>query len=155
MLQITRKADYALRLMIEVGSHGDAFIDTAEVARRQEIPYQFLRKVAQTLVSNGLLISERGQHGGLALARPSESISMLDIVCAFGAPSLNRCTLNPSNCDRRDQCAVFPVWRRIQTQLEQSLDRTLLSDLIRQQAKLQRETNRRKRKEEATLVETR
>jgi Rrf2 family protein len=140
MLQITRKADYALRLMVELGAHSGSPIDTAEVARRQEIPYQFLRKVVQTLVANGLLLGERGQHGGLSLARPSDTISMLDIVRAFGPTRLNRCTVVPSLCERRDDCAVFPVWLQAQTQLEQLLGRTLLSDLVRRQAKLQRAT---------------
>ena len=60
MLQLTRKTDYGIRLMLEVGAHGNGGMSTAEVARRQEIPYQFLRKVAQTLVAQGLLASRRG-----------------------------------------------------------------------------------------------
>ena len=154
MLQVTRKADYALRLMVELGAHSGSPLDTAEVARRQEIPYQFLRKVVQTLVANGLLLSERGQHGGLSLARPSDTISMLDIVRAFGPTRLNRCTANPSLCERRDDCAVFPVWLQAQTQLEQLLGRTLLSDLVRRQAKLKRAGLRRQPAREAVRIET-
>ncbi|KKK48999.1 hypothetical protein LCGC14_3139510, partial [marine sediment metagenome] len=60
MLRLSRNADYALRLMLEVGGHAQGLLTTAEVARRQEIPFEFLRKIARTLVSNGLLVSERG-----------------------------------------------------------------------------------------------
>ena len=60
MLQITRKADYAVRLMVEVAAHSGESVTTAEIAESQAMPYQFLRKVAQVLSAKGLLASERG-----------------------------------------------------------------------------------------------
>ncbi|MEE8345744.1 MAG: Rrf2 family transcriptional regulator [Dehalococcoidia bacterium] len=143
MLQLNRKADYAMRLMLEVGGSDQRVVTTAEVARRQQIPYEFLRKVAQPLVSGGLLVSERGVHGGLALARPAEEISMLDIVSTFGAPSLNRCTHDPPRCDRRSKCAVFPVWAKAQNQVDQLLGGSRLSELVERQKKLSRNEQRR------------
>ena len=150
MLQLTRKADYALRLMVDVTAHRDGPIDTATVAQRQEIPYQFLRKIVQTLVSTGLLVSERGLHGGLSLARPPETISILDIIGAFGPPSLNRCTVIPPRCELRDSCPVYPVWVEAQTQLERLLGRSYLSDLIQRQAKTGRTDRKRRPAREAT-----
>jgi Rrf2 family protein len=81
MLELTKKADYALRLMIEVAA-SDGSLTTAQIASREDIPYQFLRKVVQELVGGGLLASSRGGHGGLALAHPAETISLLEIVRA-------------------------------------------------------------------------
>ncbi|NIQ77055.1 MAG: Rrf2 family transcriptional regulator, partial [Anaerolineae bacterium] len=60
MMELTRKADYALRLMVEVGVRSQGAVRTSDVARRQGIPYEFLRKVVQELVAEGLLISRRG-----------------------------------------------------------------------------------------------
>lgn len=135
MFGLNRNADYALRLMLEVGASSGA-VSTAEIARRQEIPYQFLRKVARTLVGEGLLKSERGARGGLRLARPGESITLLEIISAFGPPSLNRCTVEPPRCDRRDICAVFPVWAEAQKEVERVLARHLLSEVVLRQAVL-------------------
>ncbi len=137
MLQLTRKADYGLRLMLEVGARTDGFIATVEVARRQGIPHEFLRKVAQTLVP-GLLASERGIRGGLALARPAEEITVLDIVRALDSPALNRCTTAPPRCDRRDVCAVYPVWVEAQKEVDRVLGSVRLSSLIGRQAMLDR-----------------
>jgi Rrf2 family protein len=138
MLQLTRKADYGLRLMLEVGGSPSGTTTTAEAAQRQQIPYEFLRKVAHTLVSNGLLVSERGVHGGLALARPAETISVLDIVRAFESPALNLCCTDPPRCDRRDMCAVYPVWVEAQSEVERVLGGCRLSSLIDRQAMLDR-----------------
>jgi len=131
MLQITKKADYAVRLMVEVGSHSGRAITTAEVAQRQDIPYQFLRKVARTLANRGLLISERGGKGGLTLARASEEISVLDILRALDLPPINDCSVDPDNCPRREICAVFPVWFEAQREIERVFGAARLSKLVR------------------------
>jgi len=149
MLQLTRKTDYGIRLMLEVGAHGNGGMSTAEVARRQEIPYQFLRKVAQTLVAQGLLASRRGQGGGLSLARPAESITALDIVRAFGSPYLNQCTVDPPCCERRDLCAGYPVWLEAQAMVERALNATRLSDMVRRQVAMERAHNKRMAPREA------
>lgn len=133
MFQLTRKADYAVRLMLEVGCNNGERVSTAEVAQRQDVPYQFLRKVAQELVACKLLISDRGLRGGLRLARSADSITMLDIVSAIEEPALNDCTVVPSACDRRDMCAAFPVWLMAQNQLEQLLSQARLSELVDRQ----------------------
>ena len=138
MLQLTRKADYGLRLMLEVGGSPNGTTTTTEVVQRQPIPYEFLRKVAQTLVSHGLLVSERGVRGGLTLARPAEAISVLDVVRAFGSPALNLCCTDPPHCDRRDICAVHHVWVEAQSEMERVLGGSLLSSLIDRQAMLDR-----------------
>jgi len=147
MLGLNRNADYALRLMLDIGAHSGA-VSTADIARRQETPYQFLRKVARTLVRQGLLTSERGARGGLRLARPAESVTLLEIVSAFGPPSLNRCTVDPPRCDRREVCGVFPVWAEAQREVERVLARYTLSDVVSRQAILadsRARTGRRKR----------
>ena len=131
MLQLTRKTDYGIRLMLEVGTHGNGGMSTAEVARRQEIPYQFLRKVARTLANSGLLVSERGGKGGLTLARAPEDISVLDILRALGLPPINDCSVDPDNCPRREICAVFPVWFEAQREIERVLGAARLSKLVR------------------------
>ena len=131
MLQITKKADYAVRLMLEVALHSGGAITTAEIAERQDIPYQFLRKVALAMASRGLLVSERGGKGGLTLARPAEDISVLDVLRALDLPPINDCAIDPHNCSRREACAVFPVWFEAQRELERVFGGMPLSKLVR------------------------
>ncbi len=138
MLQLTRKADYGLRLMLAVGGSPSGTTTTAEAAQRQQMPYAYLRKVAQTLVSHGLLVSERGVRGGFTLARPAETISVLDIVRAFESTALNLCCTEPPRCDRRDICPVYPVWVEAQSEVERVLGGCRLSSLIDRQAMLDR-----------------
>ncbi len=137
MLQITRRADYAVRLVMEVAANQDETVTTALVARRQGIPYQFLRKVAQTLTTGGLLTGARGGAGGLALARPAEQISVLDVLRALDTPEVNDCSINPENCKRRSVCAAYPVWSEAQREMERVLGRTPISRLARMHRSIQ------------------
>ncbi len=141
MLQITKKADYAVRLMVEVAAHSGESVTTAQIAERQAMPYQFLRKVAQTLAGKGLLASERGGKGGLTLARPAEQISVLDILQALDLPPINDCAVDPDNCARREICAVYPVWFEAQREMERVLGGTALSRLVRAHRVLQARAN--------------
>ena len=129
MLELTKKADYALRLMVEIAASAESSLTTSEVARREEIPYQFLRKVAQDLVAAGLLTSSRGSHGGLSLAHPAQTISLLEIVRAVDEPAVSRCVIDPAACTRRSRCVIYPVWRRLQREMERAMEAVLLSDL--------------------------
>jgi Rrf2 family protein len=129
MLELTKKADYSLRLMVEIAASTESSLTTSEVARREEIPYQFLRKVAQELVAAGLLTSSRGSHGGLSLAHPAQTISLLEIVRAVDEPAVSRCVIDPAACTRRNRCVIYPVWRRLQREMERAMEAILLSDL--------------------------
>lgn len=131
MLQVTRRADYAVRLMIEVAAHQGSPLTTAEIAGRQGIPYQFLRKVARDLAGRGLLVTERGGHGGLTLGRDADEISVLDILRALDLPPLNDCSADPDNCKRRHVCAAFPVWFEAQREIDRVLAEAKVSSLVR------------------------
>jgi Rrf2 family protein len=132
-MQLTRSADYAVRAMIDIA---DQTVDdedrarTHKVAERQEVPPALLAKLVPLLVRAGLLDSQRGARGGLALARPASEISMLEIVEAIEGPiAVNRCTATPGQCDRANQCSVHPVWQKAQDYLVDLLRTTSLEDL--------------------------
>ena len=71
MISITTKSPYALSALVELHRHGDRGpVPIAELARRREIPVQFLEQLFATLRRAGILRSQRGVKGGYTL-RPS------------------------------------------------------------------------------------
>lgn len=132
-MQLTRSADYAVRAMLDIADRTgseDGRARTHMVAQRQDIPPALLAKLVPLLVRAGLLDSQRGARGGLALARTASEISMLEIVEAIEGPiAINRCTASPVQCDKMDQCAVHPVWQKAQDYLVHLLETTSLADL--------------------------
>jgi Rrf2 family protein len=51
-----------------------------EIARRREIPAQFLEQLVATLRRGGVLRSQRGVKGGYTLARAAVQITVLEVV---------------------------------------------------------------------------
>ncbi len=87
MISITTKSPYAVRALVELHRHGDSGpVPIAELARRGQIPVQFLEQLFATLRRAGLLRSQRGVKGGYSFARPAQEIPVLEIVELLDGP---------------------------------------------------------------------
>ncbi len=87
MISITTKSPYALRALVELHRHGDVGpVPIAELARRGEIPVQFLEQLFATLRRAGLLRSQRGVKGGYSFERHPAEISVLQVVELLDGP---------------------------------------------------------------------
>jgi DNA-binding IscR family transcriptional regulator len=87
MISITTKSPYAVSALVELHRHGDsAPVPIAELARRRDIPVQFLEQLFATLRRAGVLRSQRGVKGGYSFARRPAHISVLEIVELLDGP---------------------------------------------------------------------
>ncbi|MGD0198179.1 MAG: Rrf2 family transcriptional regulator [Solirubrobacteraceae bacterium] len=81
MLSITTKSPYAILALTELGRSGEEGpVAIAELARRRQIPVQFLEQLFSVLRRAGLLRSYRGVKGGYAYAREPSEITVLEVV---------------------------------------------------------------------------
>ena len=84
MLAITSKSPYAVRALAELARSGGAGpVPIGEIARRREIPVQFLEGLFATLRRAGILQSQRGVKGGYSFARAPEELTVLEVVEAL------------------------------------------------------------------------
>ena len=87
MLSITSKSPYALRALAELGRcGGEGPVPIGELARRREIPVQFLEQLFAVMRRAGVLRSQRGVKGGYSFARPPHEITVLEIVELLDGP---------------------------------------------------------------------
>jgi DNA-binding IscR family transcriptional regulator len=61
-------------------------VPIAELARRRDIPVQFLEQLFAVLRRAGLLRSQRGVKGGYLFAKPPAEITVLEIVELLDGP---------------------------------------------------------------------
>jgi Rrf2 family protein len=108
----------------------DALTLISDVAKAQGVSESFLAKIFQKLARAGLVDSQRGVGGGVALAHPVNEISIRDIVEAVEGPvKLNRC----GTCENAPDCLLVSVWREAQEKMlevlaDTTLDRLSLGD---------------------------
>ena len=87
MLSITTKSPYALRALTELARSGaDGPVPIGELARRREVPVQFLEQLFAVLRRAGVLRSQRGVKGGYSFARPPAEVTVLEIVELLDGP---------------------------------------------------------------------
>jgi len=87
VISITTKSPYALSALVELHHQGDRGpVPIAELARRREIPVQFLEQLFATLRRAGVLRSQRGVKGGYSFARPAADITVLELVELLDGP---------------------------------------------------------------------
>lgn len=132
-MQITRQADYAVRAVLYLAEQDQhTRVATSEIARAQRIPVTFLAKIVAQLAAAGILRSTRGAHGGVALGRPADEISLLEIVEAIDGPLLlNECVADPSACHIGATCVVHQVWCQAQAELVERLAHTNFAQMAR------------------------
>ena len=111
-MQITRQADYALRAIIFLSRlDGAQKASTYLIAQEQKIPPSFLAKIVSQLSIAGLIQTSRGARGGVALAKPPEQISVLDVIEAIDGPILlNDCGGSREVCPFGESCPLFHIW---------------------------------------------
>ena len=80
----SQTTEYALRAMACLALAPDELVPTSILADKTKVPANYLAKVLQQLAGGGLLRGRRGVGGGYTLARPSESITLLEIVNVVG-----------------------------------------------------------------------
>lgn len=103
---IRRNTDYALRALVLIGKspHGEVHM-VSEVARKTDVPENFLRKIFQKLYRAGILKSHRGPKGGFSLAKEPDKVTVLEVMEALQGPVVvNRCFLGRKACPNFAEC---------------------------------------------------
>jgi Rrf2 family protein len=81
VLSITTKSPYAIRALAELArTGGPGPVPIGELARRRDVPVQFLEQLFAVLRRAGILRSQRGVKGGYAFAREPGEVTVLEVV---------------------------------------------------------------------------
>jgi Rrf2 family protein len=133
-MRLTRAGEYAVRCVLYLASQGVGVLCIRkEIARKMDIPDQFLGKIAQQLARAGAIEIVQGARGGLRLVVSPEELTLLDVVEAvIGEIFLNDCVLRPESCNRSHACVVHGIWAKAKDQLRQTLREATFDRILRE-----------------------
>ncbi len=130
-MQLTRAADYGVRVMIHLAtlpSHQRARLP--DLARATGAPESFLSKVLQALCRAGFIVSQRGQTGGFEILPAGRMTSISSVIEAVDGPiCLNICLDRGASCKRSAFCPAHPVWTRAQEAMMAVLNEASVDEL--------------------------
>lgn len=128
-MRLTKHTDYAFRVLIYLASMPEDRISTVqEIAEKFDVSRSHIMKIVQKLAGAGLIHASRGQHGGIRLGQPKESIDLRRVI------ELMEATLAPVNCDDpvciiKKNCTLKNILYEGQRQFLEHVERYTLADL--------------------------
>lgn len=124
MIVIGRQTDYAARIVLHLASLEEGTRVTArEIAASRLIPPAFIRRIVSRLSARGILITVRGNKGGVTLARPPSRVSLREVIEAMEGPiAMNSCLTQAGACPLAELCPVQASWAGATQHLAQYLD---------------------------------
>ena len=130
-MMISTKGRYALRVMIDIAEHQhDGYIPLKEIAARQEI--SDLEAIVKSLVKERYLTGLRGKSGGYRLTKTPEEYTVGSILRLSEGSLAPVAYLeqNPVECRRMAECRPLPMWRKLNTMINDYFDGITLADLV-------------------------
>ena len=136
-MRLSTTARYALRAMSDLSSHTDNEpVSVSDIALSQNIPVNYLEQIFGKLKRGGILESVRGAQGGYLLARPSNEISIAEILDTLGEPFIFGSCQTEKGCENVITCPTFNLWRKVKTSVDEILKTTTLKDIAAEKISL-------------------
>ena len=130
-MRLTGFTDYTLRTLMYLALQPDRLVTIADIADAYNISANHLMKVVHQLSVAGDIVTTRGRHGGLRLARPPSDINIGAVVRRTEPDmALVACFESDHNCPIDSCCVLQRVMRDALAAFVAVLDRYTLADLV-------------------------
>ena len=132
MFRISKLADYAVVVLVDMAKQGNLLMSAAVIAENTRMAEPTVAKVLKMLSRQGIVLSVRGAGGGYRLARPADQIAVIDIVEAIEGPiALTACVDGAEpDCALGACCSVRGRWDSVNQAMRSALEEVMLADMI-------------------------
>ncbi|HEX7940092.1 MAG TPA: Rrf2 family transcriptional regulator [Gemmatimonadaceae bacterium] len=138
-MRITTLAEYGVICALHLAKRaGEGPVTGRDIAERERLPVDYVEQILLRMRRAGIVKSTRGAHGGYALARPPEEVSVRDVIAASELQTFDlHCVTHPveeERCSSSHTCSIRPVWMLLQQKIDNVLDGVRLSDLLHEES---------------------
>lgn len=103
------------------------YIPIKEISEKMNISFHFLTKILQILTHAGIVKSEKGPKGGVALLKAADKISIFDIVHAIDGDAIfEECVMGFPGCSDDFPCSLHKIWKITKHELKIELQKASL-----------------------------
>ncbi len=128
-LEITRRADLAVRAMVALAS-ADRRWKAGELAAALDTTIGFVPQVIGPLVKAGWVRSDPGPTGGYAARVRLDDLTVLDVIEAVDGPTdTGRCVIEDKPCGGHHPCSLHDAWAHARDELTGALRTRTLATL--------------------------
>jgi Rrf2 family protein len=140
-VRITTLAEYGVICALHLAKRMDEGpITGREIAARERLPVDYVEQIMLRLRRATIVRSTRGAHGGYALARAPEEISIRDVIAASETTTFDlHCVSHPveeERCSSAHNCSIRPVWMLLQRKIDDVLEGVRLADLLHEESEV-------------------
>lgn len=131
MLRMSKLADYAALMLAAMAERPAETYTAAGIAEETGVNLPTASKLLKMLARAGLVVSQRGAHGGYSLGRAPGDISAADVIEAVEGPlAMTECTLASGLCGLEPVCQLGSQWQSLSVAIRRALAEITLTDLI-------------------------
>lgn len=135
-MRLSTKSRYAVTSLLDMVMHSDnGPVSLAEISSRQGISLSYLEQLFSKMRKNELVVSTRGPGGGYRLSKPSEQVTISDIISSVDdkVEVSNKDALPGAN--NYEPCLTEQLWEELSQQISNYLTGISLADMINNQDK--------------------
>ena len=130
-MEISAKVDYAVRALLGLAERAPELSTIDVVIGEQKLPRKFAESILSDLRRAGIVRSQRGAHGGYALARPADQITLGAVFRAVDGPLAEVRGVRPDQTSYSGVAEHLPeVWVAVRASLRRVLDETTVAHVL-------------------------
>jgi len=127
-MKLSHTTEMAIYGLWELAHNQNERMLVSEIARLHKVSESYLAKIFHKLGKSGIVASRRGKVGGFILAKPTDKITVGEIVRLFESDTGNSTRSENENPNQR-QFALQMVMEHVESSVFDILDNISLADL--------------------------
>ena len=135
-MKITKLEEQSIRLVVTLAK-GAGQMTLPMLAEAENLSEALVAKIMGQLRNGGIITAARGRTGGYELAHDAETLTVAAVIRALGKPLLEGCASElggESLCPHSADCSLRPIWQHLQAEIENTLERITVSQLLRHES---------------------
>ena len=131
MIGTSEAAAIGLHCALTLAAEPEKPVNTAAMAHRLQISVNHCSKVLQRMTRAGIVRAIRGPKGGFQLARPPETVTLLEVYEAIDGPLQDTtCLFQEPHC-RLGDCVLGGLFEEVNRVIRSHLGTASLADIVR------------------------